>query len=94
MYPGCSGVLFFEEKKEMKKKRYYIICLIIAIFFLMLFQDVRREYQNLKKGMEQQSVILLGVHPDAKNISKLKKYKGANSSAFVSVSGRNGRWKD
>lgn len=53
MYPGGSGVLFCEEKKEMKKKRYYMICLIIAIFFLMLFRDVRREYQNLRKGMEQ-----------------------------------------
>ena len=54
VYSGCSGVLFCEEKKEMKKKRYYMICLIIAIFFLMLFRDVRREYQNLRKGMEQQ----------------------------------------
>ena len=83
MYPGCSGVLFCEEKKEMKKKRYYMICLIIAIFFLMLFRDVRREYQNLRKGMEQQSVILLDVHPDAKNISKLKKYKGEIGRAHV-----------
>lgn len=83
MYPGCSGVLFCEEKKEMKKKRYYMICLIIAIFFLMLFRDVRREYQNLRKGMEQQSVILLDVHPDAKNISKLKKYKGVQIAALL-----------
>ena len=83
MYPGGSGVLFCEEKKEMKKKRYYMICLIIAIFFLMLFRDVRREYQNLRKGMEQQSVILLDVHPDAKNISKLKKYKGVQTVALL-----------
>lgn len=83
MYPGGSGVLFCEEKKEMKKKRYYMICLIIAIFFLMLFRDVRREYQNLRKGMEQQSVILLDVHPDAKNISKLKKYKGVQIAALL-----------
>ena len=83
MYPDCSGVLFCEEKKEMKKKRYYMICLIIAIFFLMLFRDVRREYQNLRKGMEQQSVILLDVHPDAKNISKLKKYKGVQTAALL-----------
>ena len=83
MYPGCSGVLFCEEKKEMKKKRYYMICLIIAIFFLMLFRDVRREYQNLRKGMEQQSVILLDVHPDAKNISKLKKYKGVQTASLL-----------
>ncbi len=67
----------------MKKKRYYMICLIIAIFFLMLFRDVRREYQNLRKGMEQQSVILLDVHPDAKNISKLKKYKGVQTAALL-----------
>ena len=60
-----------------------MICLIIAIFFLMLFRDVRREYQNLRKGMEQQSVILLDVHPDAKNISKLKKYKGVQTAALL-----------
>ena len=66
MYPGGSGVLFCEEKEKDEKKQYYMICLVTAIFFLMLFRDVRREYQNLRKGMEQQSVILLDVHPDAK----------------------------
>ena len=83
MYPGGSGVLCCEEKKEMKKKRYYMICLITAIFFLMLFRDVRREYQNLRKGMEQQSVMLLDVHPDAQNISKLKEYKGVQNAALL-----------
>ena len=83
MYPGGSGVLFCEEKKKMKKKQYYMICLVTAIFFLMLFRDVRREYQNLRKGMEQQSVILLDVHPDAKNISKLKKYKGVQTASLL-----------
>lgn len=60
-----------------------MICLVTAIFFLMLFRDVRREYQNLRKGMEQQSVILLDVHPDAKNISKLKKYKGVQTASLL-----------
>lgn len=83
MYPDGSGVLFCEEKKKMKKKQYYMICLVTAIFFLMLFRDVRREYQNLRKGMEQQSVILLDVHPDAKNISKLKKYKGVQTASLL-----------
>ena len=83
MYPGGSGVLFCEEKKKMKKKQYYMICLVTAIFFLMLFRDVRREYQNLRKGMEQQSMILLDVHPDAKNISKLKKYKGVQTASLL-----------
>ena len=83
MYPGGSGVLFCEEKKKMKKKQYYMICLVTAIFFLMLFRDVRREYQNLRKGMEQQSVILLDVHSDAKNILKLKKYKGVQTASLL-----------
>ena len=83
MYPGGSGVLFCEEKKKMKKKQYYMICLVTAIFFLMLFRDVRREYQNLRKGMEQQSMILLDVHPDAKNILKLKKYKGVQTASLL-----------
>lgn len=83
MYPGGSGVLFCEEKKKMKKKQYYMICLVTAIFFLMLFRDVRREYQNLRKGMEQQSMILLDVHSDAKNILKLKKYKGVQTASLL-----------
>ena len=33
--------------------------------------------------MEQQSVILLDVHPDAKNISKLKKYKGVQTASLL-----------
>lgn len=60
-----------------------MICLVTAIFFLMLFRDVRREYQNLRKGMEQQSMILLDVHPDAKNILKLKKYKGVQTASLL-----------
>ena len=74
---------FVKRRKKMKKKQYYMICLVTAIFFLMLFRDVRREYQNLRKGMEQQSVILLDVHPDAKNISKLKKYKGVQTASLL-----------